>query len=320
MAYAIRSFPRAAEVPVVPTLIAAAGCAALPVLGVAAHRAWTQRAVARRLRLEGPDGIVEAGHVPLGGIAQWVGLRGASRANPCLLVIHGGPGAPYSVLADRLRPWEARFTVVQWDQRGAGRTFGRHPDRVPTGFAELAHDGVELARGLRARLGVPIVLLGSSAGSITALHMARSHPALFSALVLADLNVGPDPLLRGVRRGVAALRARGDLRAADTVLALAARRAGLDEAAFGTLNRLLLRAARGAPDMIGDLFMPGLYGAPDLAWRDLLHFAQGQRASTRALLRELLDHDARRLAPSLALPVLVVQGAVDHLTDRKSVV
>src|SRR5262245_26867517 len=74
-----------------------------------------------------PDGIDEARYVEIGGIDQWVTIRGENRNNPVLLFLHGGPGDatnPWGYAG--FRSWLKVFTVVQWDQRGAGRTFGRN--------------------------------------------------------------------------------------------------------------------------------------------------------------------------------------------------
>ena len=64
------------------------------------------------------DRVEEARFVTVGGIEQWVTIRGADRTNPILLVLHGGPAEVQSPLAPEYAPFERDFVVVQWDQRG----------------------------------------------------------------------------------------------------------------------------------------------------------------------------------------------------------
>src|SRR3546814_15505222 len=62
--------------------------------------------------------------VTLGGARQVVNVRGSDRDNPILIFVHGGPGAVEMPFAWAFqRPWEDAFTVVQYDQRGAGRSY-----------------------------------------------------------------------------------------------------------------------------------------------------------------------------------------------------
>ena len=80
---------------------------------------------AEQFAISPKNGIDEATYVSIGGIEQWVTIRGEDRANPVLLFLHGGPGDVTSPWTFALfAPWEKHFTVVQWDQRGAGRTLG----------------------------------------------------------------------------------------------------------------------------------------------------------------------------------------------------
>jgi pimeloyl-ACP methyl ester carboxylesterase len=66
--------------------------------------------------------------VPIGGVEQWVTIHGETCANPVVLFLHGGPGNTLSPYAEAIYgPWARDFTLVQWDQPGAGRTFGRNP-------------------------------------------------------------------------------------------------------------------------------------------------------------------------------------------------
>src|SRR6202789_1809010 len=62
--------------------------------------------------------------VKIGGISQWITVRGKDLNNPLLLYVHGGPGgAIMGVSWSFQRPWEDCFTVVEWDQRGSGKTY-----------------------------------------------------------------------------------------------------------------------------------------------------------------------------------------------------
>jgi hypothetical protein len=64
--------------------------------------------------------VDEKGFVLIGGIEQWVRIKGGSCANPIVLLVHGGPGNPTTPWADNVyKAWEKNFTIVQWDQRGA---------------------------------------------------------------------------------------------------------------------------------------------------------------------------------------------------------
>ncbi|MDH0865158.1 alpha/beta hydrolase [Mitsuaria sp. GD03876] len=161
-------------------LIASAFIAFIP----SAHAAPPERSPACGVSTQP---IQESGYVPIGGISQWVTIQGADCANPVVLIVHGGPGNPNTPFADRLfGTWTGQFTVVQWDQRGAGKTFqeNKPAEDEPLTMARLAKDGVEVARYVASRLGKrQVILMGGSWGSALAVHMAMAEPALFQAYV-----------------------------------------------------------------------------------------------------------------------------------------
>ena len=132
-------------------------------------------------KIVSPNGIDEAKAVDIGGIRQWITVRGRDRRNPILLVLHGGPAAPD--LPNRYlfeRPWTDYFTVVEWDQRGAGKTYELNdPEKVaPTMHAErMVQDTEELVANLRATYDKKkIFALGHSWGTILGLNLAARRP------------------------------------------------------------------------------------------------------------------------------------------------
>lgn len=138
-----------------------------------ARAKWRQR----------PGPVDWSGFVRLGGLDQWIGIRGDDMRNPVLLVVHGGPGEAQWPMAAHYRAWEKSFTVVQWDQRGAGHTFGRYGVATPDMTLDrIADDGVELVDHLCRTLGrKKIVLLGHSWGSIVGVTVALRHPERIAA-------------------------------------------------------------------------------------------------------------------------------------------
>jgi pimeloyl-ACP methyl ester carboxylesterase len=129
--------------------------------------------------------VEEAGFVRINGIEQWITIRGNDARSPILLIVHGGPADPASPLVKTFAPYESRFVVAQWDQRGAGRTFERNKNVVKgLTLDEMVTDGLEVAQYLRSNLrNTRLIVLGHSWGSMLATEMVQRKPDLFAAYV-----------------------------------------------------------------------------------------------------------------------------------------
>lgn len=144
--------------------------------------------VADLQRIVSPEGVQETYKTVIGGIPQWISVRGQDRANPVILFLHGGPATPQiPSLWQFQRPLEEYFTVVNYDQRGAGKTF-RETD--PQGIKDTMHvqtfvdDAIEIAEHVRKRLGKDkVILMAHSWGSIVGMRAALQRPDLFHAYV-----------------------------------------------------------------------------------------------------------------------------------------
>ncbi len=171
-------------------LLAAAAVAAAPAAPPAPATDYAPgRALVTDLeRIVTPNGVQETFETTLGGARQVVNVRGADRANPILVFIHGGPGAVEMPVAWTFqRPWEDFFTIVQYDQRGAGRSF---PLNDPKALAwtltpdRYRDDAIELIEQVRRKYGKrKVVLVGLSWGSVVGLAVAAKRPDLLYAYV-----------------------------------------------------------------------------------------------------------------------------------------
>jgi len=275
---------------------------------------------AKDLLITTPNGIVEERFIKIGGIDQWITIRGEDRHNPVLFFVHGGPGSTYSIFAPLLRSWEKDLTLVQWDQRGAGKTF-RKNGKVGTGsltFERLVQDGIEIAEFLRNHLGQPIILVGSSVGSITGTMMAKQRPDLFAAYVGTDQNSSPDAGELSYQLTLEWLRASGNTRGVKAVEKLGARKGHLTRREFTQLHQWTIKANSTIPNMILDIMLPAMLTSPDHTLGDLMDIFKGMNFSTDQLFHELMTADLRKLGMRFEVPFFIFQGDTDAITPTAS--
>jgi pimeloyl-ACP methyl ester carboxylesterase len=152
------------------------------------YRSYLQHKVAEERAIRSPNGIDSLEPVRIGGIDQWIEVRGQNVNNPILLFIHGGPGIAFIPLAGSFQdPWEKYFTVVQWDQRGAGKTYtsnDRELQRRTMNVPQMEQDTLEVMNYLRRRFKrEKIFVVGHSWGSVLGLWLAHEHPDAIYAYV-----------------------------------------------------------------------------------------------------------------------------------------
>ena len=134
--------------------------------------------------IESSAAVHEAGYVSIGGIPQWIEIRGWDRTNPVALWLHGGPGAPVLPASyTSFLPWEKTFTIVHWHQRGAGLTYAATPlNASPLTIDRMVQDGIAVIEHVRRRLHKDtIILIGHSWGSVIGTRMVQRRPDLFAA-------------------------------------------------------------------------------------------------------------------------------------------
>jgi pimeloyl-ACP methyl ester carboxylesterase len=301
------------------TILAGTGALlAVPVVGGLAWRRARQRRTAKALEITTPNGILEQRFVKLGGIDQWIQLRGEDRANPVLLVLHGGPGWPNAVFTLPLRPWERHFTVVQWDHRGAGKTLRRTGKAAsgPMTFDQRVTDAIELIDLLRQELGVDkVVVLAESMGTLTGLPLARRRPDLLHALVVTDLYVNLAANEAAKRRlTLERLRATANAKGVTALEAIGADPARWDLRAWNTNMAWAFRTNLPTPNLDRRLLFPLALTSPIYTLGDLVTLFVGFQRSTAQMLTELKAYDARRLGTRFEVPFFLFQGETDVIT------
>ena len=122
--------------------------------------------------------------VDIGGIKQWINIKGRNDSNPVLLFLHGGPGNSVMGYADKFtNELQKHFVVVVWDQRESGKTAKLNASGAPLTVARMEEDAVEMINYLRSRyVRDKIYVMGHSWGGFLGLKVAADHPELLKAL------------------------------------------------------------------------------------------------------------------------------------------
>ena len=131
------------------------------------------------------NGIASLEPVVIGGVEQWILIRGYDVSNPVLVFLHGGPASPAMPYARfSFGGLERHFTVVSWDQRGCGKSYHEGVSSASITFDQMLSDTHELIDLMRARFGVQkVYLMGLSWGSLLGTLTARDYPGLLHAYI-----------------------------------------------------------------------------------------------------------------------------------------
>jgi pimeloyl-ACP methyl ester carboxylesterase len=280
-----------------------------------AYRAYRHRLIAKSTAIDPARGIDEAFFARIGGIDQWISIRGQDRNNPVLIVLHGGPGIALSPLPRTfLFSWTRHFTVVLWDQRGAGKTFGRS-GRVAADVTKdrMAQDGIEVAELVRTRLRhAKVTMVGVSWGSGLGVRMALLRPDLFAAYVGSGQSVN-----QGRFRQVAYAQLLEEARRRNNQRAITELEANgpppynsISKATVHT--RWANRFEPGQPSTTS-LISTVLFDS-DANPTDLANYARGLTSSQDHFRDAVENEDIPALGTAFAIPFFVFQGEMDNVT------
>jgi len=294
------------------TMLSIVGLIVVVISAAVGYRAYLQHANAKAIAIHTPNGIDEAQYVRIGGIDQWIQIRGQDRNNPVLLCLHGGPGGSWLALTTLLLPWEKEFTVVQWDQRGTGKTLETTGRSIADTMSadRMAQDGIEVAEFLRNHLHKDkIVLLGFSWGSLLGIHMAKQRPDLFYAYVgTGQITNMPKSLQMSYAYVLAKARAANDAEAVKKLESIGPPPFdSMDKIGvfFQTLGKYECESDRNLPG--GALF------APNLSLWDIYNWIRGfAQAPTFHVYNEMLSADLSSLGPDFQIPIFFFQGKMDE--------
>lgn len=129
--------------------------------------------------------VSEIAEISVGGMSQYLLIRGVDRRKPVILFLHGGPGTgdigTSRVFQEEL---EKHFVIVRWDQRGAGLSYDPEMPKEDLSIKQILNDTYEVSDYLKSRFSQDkIFLAGHSSGTVLGLYAAEAHPEKYHGYI-----------------------------------------------------------------------------------------------------------------------------------------
>lgn len=130
-----------------------------------------------------PGSISTIEKLELGGLEQYLIIRGADSTKPVMLFLHGGPGSPeFAFMKQTNQDIENNFVMVYWEQRGAGKSYSKDVPVESMNLDQFISDTRDLSKILAKRFKQDkIYIMGHSWGSFLGILTAYQYPGLFHA-------------------------------------------------------------------------------------------------------------------------------------------
>jgi pimeloyl-ACP methyl ester carboxylesterase len=308
-----------------PALLAFSVCASAQNNDTAPGLNRARGIIADLNRIVAPHGVQESYTLRIGGIDQWLYVRGQDAANPIILFVHGGPASPLSpTLWQFERPMEEYFTVVNWDQRGAGKTLLTvSPDSISNTIhiPQYVSDTIEVAEAIKAKYHAKkLILMSHSWGTVLGLQAALARPDLFYAYVGIGqvINTRTNERL-SVEYGLEQAKKANNGEAVKELESIA------PYPGTQPVTRERIIIARKWPQYYGGLtayredstyFFNAPLLSPEYDAKDVAAIDQGNEFTLEKILPEFLDVDFTHVK-RFPIPVLMFMGRHDYTTPSQ---
>ena len=263
----------------------------------------------------------EKAFVDINGVRQGMFIQTADHTHPVLLFLHGG--MPEYFLTERYPTGlENEFTVVWWEQRGAGLSYSpRIPPETMT-LAQFTADTLAVTEYLLRRFGKEkVYLMAHSGGTLIGLHAAHRRPELYHAYVGVAQTVHQLESERlAYEYMLTRFREIGDTRMVRKLEAAPVTTTGGAPAGYlavrdKAMHRLGIGTTHDMKSVLTGIFLPSLR-SPHYTPGEKVRLWRGKLSSgVSALWDEMLATDVTTRVTELALPTYFFHGKYDYTVN-----
>ena len=272
----------------------------------------------RTPQFEGNNSVTLIQEVELGGINQYIMIRGRDIDNPILLFLHGGPGyAQISFARKYQEKLEDSFIVVNWDQRGSGMSYSFSVPKESMNKEQFIEDGIELIDYLCRKYDKDkVYLVGHSWGSELGLNIIDQYPEKIAAFLsvgqlvngLDNETVSYDFVVEKAqknndRKALEELKKIGRPPYKNIVRDTMTQRKWLEK--YGGVERKV--------NTLNDIILSSIF-SPEYTGIDGLKFALGSKFSADTMWGHNVDVDFIKDLPEVKVPIYFIAGRYDYNT------
>jgi pimeloyl-ACP methyl ester carboxylesterase len=264
-----------------------------------------------------PGSVASLEKIKLGGVDQWILIRGNRVDNPILLKLHGGPGQAEMATVHFNNLLEQDFIVVEWDQRGAGKSANAIEPESAMTVNQFVQDTHELTEYLLKRFHQKkLILVGSSWGSVIGLKAVQQYPDSYRAYVstgqIANVTAGMQVSYRFLM-DEAKRRNNQDAQEELTKIGpppyFGAGGASRQEQYSKWLTNFgALWHSSQEFDRVG-----WMLSSVEYAWPEKIRFTSAAQKSFNILMPQLAAINMNVDVPNVAVPVYFAEGHYDHM-------
>ncbi|MEO0367962.1 MAG: alpha/beta hydrolase [Pseudomonadota bacterium] len=268
------------------------------------------------------SGITEIRDIELNNAKQRILIRGKDLDNPLLLHLHGGPGGvDQALLSAKGFNIEDLYTVVFWDQRGAGASYSSDLDQDTINLNQIVADGIALSEYLLTEFDQESLFLqGHSWGTLLGTHIVSKRPDLFSAYIgVGQFAHAKESEKRSYEFALSAANAASDAKALETLNEIGPPPYTSDQE---WINNVMIQRGAMQPYEMPDgsmvfsmidiyrhfVFYRG-YSIPEK-----LRALEGSKVSLNNIWMEVVNSNLFESHAEFELPVFILQGKYDQHT------
>ena len=283
------------------------------------HVSYKKHQVRSAFAINTVNGIETLEPVVLGEVEQWISIRGTNTENPVLLFLHGGPGgSALPKLRHYHQDLEEHFTLVNWDQRGAGKSYSSQIPEDSFTIDQFVSDTHQLTLQLMERFETEkIYLMGHSWGTVIGMKAVYQRPELYHAYFGTAQVVNP---ARGESISyyytLESAYADNNKKAVEELRTAGPAQYEIDDTFWDKLlvQRKWLSYYGGAVYNNKNLFPDSLnLFAPEYSLMDFFNLKRGNQSSVHHLWDELLTVNLTEQVPEVEVPVYFLTGRHDYI-------